>query len=102
MDKIRSFEIPKALQEDLVMNIANYSLGFFRAANTSQRKDFGLLGSGTLVTFRGKTGHPVHAILTAHHVIEALPKTGSINFALGTGYGAVSSKWFPSFRNEIC
>ena len=54
-------------------SVANYTVGFLRIEKGQRGKDLVLLGSGTLVTVNG-----IHAILTAHHVVEILPTTGEL------------------------
>lgn len=66
--KLRRSHFPKALDESIRGIVANYTVGFLRIENDEQGKKPVLIGSGTLVTANG-----IHAILTAHHVIDVLP-----------------------------
>jgi hypothetical protein len=67
VDELTIGELPPALLNDIMLNIAWHSIGFIRTKKTRNGKDYILLGSGTLVNV-GMT----HAILTAHHVLEVL------------------------------
>lgn len=70
-------EIPNSLFEEIVQNLARFSIGFLRLEDTPNGQDAILLGSGTLVAV-GET----RAILTAHHVVRALPRTGRLGLIL--------------------
>src|SRR5437016_1863596 len=74
----RKFDLPLSSISDTVLesimrSVANYTVGFLRIGKGKRGKDLILLGSGTLVTVRG-----IHAILTAHHVVEVLPTHGEL------------------------
>ena len=70
-------QLPHSLLEAVALNLAQYSIGFLRIEDTPRGQDAILLGSGTLVT-TGST----RAILTAHHVLEVLPKRGRVGLIL--------------------
>jgi hypothetical protein len=74
----RKFDLPlssisDALLESIMGRVNNYTVGFLRVDEGQRGKDITLLGSGTLITCNG-----IHAILTAHHVIEVLPTRGEL------------------------
>jgi hypothetical protein len=60
-------------------SISDYAIGFAKFVGS---EDAIIAGSGTLVAFRGR-----HAILTADHVLDVLPDTGSVGLILPTRYG---------------
>lgn len=66
-------DLPSALLEAIIPDLFQYSVGFVRVEKTPYGHDAVLLGSGTLV----KVG-VTHAVLTAHHVLEVLPRTGRL------------------------
>jgi hypothetical protein len=70
-------DIPDSLKDEIVHRLADYTIGFLRLEDTPQLLDANLLGSGTLVVI-GKT----FAILTAHHVIQNLPRSGRLGIFL--------------------
>jgi hypothetical protein len=70
-------QLPDSLLAAVALDLAQYSIGFLRIEDTPQGQDALLLGSGTLVR-AGTT----HAILTAHHVLQALPKNGRLGLIL--------------------
>lgn len=70
-------EIPSLLFEEIVQDLARFSVGFLRVEDTPRGQDAFLLGSGTLVAV-GET----RAILTAHHVVRILPRTGRLGLIL--------------------
>lgn len=69
-------EIPDAVMSDVLYHVATFTIGFLRPAGHDPR-DTELLGTGTIV----KAGQ-VRAILTAHHVVEKLPKRGRVRVAI--------------------
>jgi len=69
--------LPDSLLEAVALHLAQYSIGFLRIEDTPRGQDAILLGSGTLVT-TGST----RAILTAHHVLQVLPKHGRVGLIL--------------------
>ena len=68
---------PDALQEAITRNLVDYSIGFVRVDKTPQGEDPVLLGSGTLVTIG-----EISAVLTAEHVVTALPREGRLGLVL--------------------
>ena len=74
---IRITEIPQEFFESTAAMLSEYTVGFLRIEDGPNGQEAVLLGSGTLV----KVGD-VHAILTAHHVVEVLPKTGRLGLIL--------------------
>lgn len=76
-EEITIGQLPDSLFEAVALHLAQYSIGFLRIEQTPRGQDAILLGSGTLVTV-GST----HAILTAHHVLQVLPKHGRIGLIL--------------------
>ena len=67
-------DIPESLRENFGAQIWHYTVGFLRLMITGRFEDAVLLGSGILV----RAGE-VRAILTAHHVLEKLPKFPKID-----------------------
>jgi len=71
-------DLPEAVIEAAARDVANYSIGFLNVKSPPRRsEDVRLLGSGTLVSV-GST----HAILTAHHVLSVLPRSGRLALIL--------------------
>jgi hypothetical protein len=70
-------ELPPLLFEAIATDLVQYSIGFVRVEKTPHGQDIVLLGSGTLV----KVGL-THAVLTAYHVLEVLPRTGRLGLIL--------------------
>lgn len=68
-DSIRFKDIPEAVHQQVIAQLRDHSIGFARATSARSDRKVELLGSGTLVRVGDK-----HAILTAHHVLEVLPK----------------------------
>jgi len=66
-------ELPTAVIEAASRDLVDYIIGFLLVENTPRGQDARLLGSGTLVSV-GTT----HAVLTAHHVVSILPRTGRL------------------------
>jgi hypothetical protein len=58
-------------------SISSYLVGIVKLRKTDSFDKVTLCGSGTLAEINGR-----HAILTAHHVIEALPNSGEIGLIL--------------------
>ncbi len=77
IEELKIGELPPALFEAIMSDIILYSIGFVHHKDTPYGRDYFLLGSGTLV----KVG-TTHAMLTAHHVIKVLPKTGRLGLLL--------------------
>jgi len=82
-EEFRIGDLPRELQESVVKEISNYTIGFFTVLRLDGVQRFQPLGSGTLVTVAGSNGNRVHAVLTAHHVVEVLPSTGQLGIAMG-------------------
>lgn len=70
-------DIPEAVRSSIVTQLRDFSIGFTRATPATPSQRVGLIGSGTLV----KAGDR-YAILTAHHVVEVLPRTGRLGVLL--------------------
>jgi len=70
-EEVFTTDIPDVLQASISESLSNYSVGFVRL------DDAELLGSGTLVSIGS-----VRAILTAWHVVRALPETGRMGLVL--------------------
>lgn len=88
-EEIRITEIPQELFEEIKGKLSHYEVGFVRIRENESFEDANLIGSGTLVESDG-----VYGILTANHVIEALPETGVIGLIL-------SSVLFPAEHRYI-
>jgi len=68
-------------------DLSDWTIGFVKAVETNSRRDkeeceLVLSGSGVLVMANGR-----HAILTADHVLKALPKTGHFGLVLLSSLG---------------
>src|SRR5215510_10144500 len=70
-------DLPHALVDDVIKDLVQYTIAFLRVNNVANRQQVDLLGSGVLVSI-GKT----RAILTAHHVVQVLPRTGRMGLLL--------------------
>ena len=70
--------LPDSLLEAVTQELWHYSVGFHFVRDSPTGAGAGLGGSGTLVSI-GNT----RAILTAHHVVERLPRTGRLGILLG-------------------
>lgn len=81
MDKetvgMRITDIPMDFYNDATRQIINFGIGIVKVAESDRGEDAILIGSGTLVNFNGR-----HFILTAQHVIDALPTKGNIGFVI--------------------
>ena len=73
LEDVPLVRIPLTLESDIMRTIEHYTVGFLRIKKGLRGDDLILLGSGTLVTVNG-----IHAILTAHHVLHELPKSGKL------------------------
>lgn len=69
--------LPSTLMEVVMHDLAQFSIGFIQVVDIPGGQDAFLLGSGTLVQ-AGETS----AILTAHHVLENLPRFGRMGLIL--------------------
>jgi hypothetical protein len=77
MESVPATELPEAIGRAIWRNLADYSVGFVRVKEDPGGQDAVLLGSGTLVA----TGD-TRAVLTAHHVVTELPRTGRLGLVL--------------------
>jgi hypothetical protein len=80
----RKFDLPlwdisHTVLKSIMHRVGDYTVGFLRIEKGQRGKDLILLGSGTLVTVQG-----IHAILTAHHVVEVLPTDGELGLVYST------------------
>ena len=75
-------ELPNPLRDAMIQDMASYSIGFFRLEDTKLGQNAFLLGSGTLVAV-GDT----RAVLTAHHVVRTLPRSGRLGILLSKTCG---------------
>lgn len=87
METLSMSEIPRNLIENVSKDISDFVIGFVKLReikseheNTSE-EDAELGGSGTLVQIEETSG-----ILTAHHVLQNLPKTGEIGLIIATRF----------------
>lgn len=64
-------QLPQSFFDRVGQLLQNYSIGLYRIEGSGPTEDIVLLGSGTLIHIG-----EIHAILTAHHVIEVLPRQG--------------------------
>lgn len=78
-EEVPNTQLSDSLLEAVAQDLAQYSIGFLRVEDTPRGQDANLLGSGTLVTV-GST----HAVLTAHHVLQVLPKEGRLGLILSS------------------
>jgi|HubBroStandDraft_6_1064221.scaffolds.fasta_scaffold23612_4 hypothetical protein len=76
-DSVEIANIPDSLMNEILRRLADHTVAFLRIEDTPHGRDATLLGSGTLVVI-GNT----FAILTAHHVIAALPSSGRLGILL--------------------
>ena len=59
--------------EQISKGIAHFTIGFARLTASKTAEDAESAGSGTLVTIGS-----LHGVLTAAHVLDALPKKGAV------------------------
>jgi hypothetical protein len=76
MEMIDVDDLPPTFNDDISRFIAHYTIAFVGSAPPGD--DPPLLGTGVLVEVEGR-----HAILTAQHVLPALPRTGRLGVLLG-------------------
>ena len=69
--------IPKSILSEATQEHWHYTVGFIRLGVTGRQQTAELLGSGVLVTAKNQL-----AILTAHHVLKVLPKSGRLGLVL--------------------
>jgi len=95
VEKLPLSSIPDTVLEAIMRTIANYTVGLLRIENGEHGKNLILVGSGTLITVNG-----IHAILTAHHVVEALPAIGELGLAYSQrlSYGVISTNGLQYIR----
>jgi hypothetical protein len=77
INEIKIVDIPNEFFESTTKRIVNYLIGMVKPIETENRKDAELIGSGTLVDINGVLG-----VLTAQHVIDALPSHGLLGLIL--------------------
>src|SRR5262245_54082070 len=75
-DHMRLMDVPRPILEEAAIRQSHFTVGFVRHGKGDEPK-LQLLGSGVLV-LAGKR----HAILTAHHVWETLPRDGRLGLFL--------------------
>jgi hypothetical protein len=76
-DRIKVSAIPRTFYESVTRHIINFAIGIVKVLDTEKAEDAILIGSGTLVDLEG-----IYGILTAQHVIDALPSMGQIGFII--------------------
>jgi hypothetical protein len=94
MEKLSLAEVPRELIEEISKDILNFLIGFVRVRDTATGQDAELAGSGTLVQIDDTYG-----ILTAHHVMECLPRMGEIGLVLATSFDAKVNR--PTIKGEV-
>lgn len=77
IEEIPIRELPQQVIESAARDVAEYSIGFARVEGSRSGQDAVLLGSGTLVSIGA-----IHAVLTAHHVVSILPRTGRLGLII--------------------
>lgn len=77
MKGIKLTDIPEEFLNSVTHEILNYSIGMVNVIENESTEDALLIGSGTLINVGG-----IHGILTAEHVIDALPSHGEIGFII--------------------
>lgn len=94
MEQLSLAEVPRGLIEEVSTDILNFLIGFVRVRSTPTGQDAELAGSGTLIQIDNTYG-----ILTAHHVMEHLPRTGEIGLILATSFEAKVNR--PTIKGEV-
>jgi hypothetical protein len=79
VQKLSLGDLPEGVINAAARDLAQYSIGFLRVESTPRGQDAVLLGSGTLVSVGSK-----RAVLTAHHVLSVLPRTGRVGLVIST------------------
>ena len=74
---MRITDIPIEFYNAATKQIVNFGIGIIKVAENERGEDAILIGSGTLVDLNGS-----QYILTAQHVIDALPTEGNIGFLI--------------------
>jgi hypothetical protein len=78
VEELRIGNLPEVVIEAAARDVADFSIGFLNVKNPPQKSDdVRLLASGTLVSVGA-----VCAILTAHHVLSVLPRSGRLGLIL--------------------
>jgi hypothetical protein len=79
VEELQHDEIPDPLKEEIVHRLSDFTVAFLRldVEDRTHGGDAALLGSGILVAIGSTFG-----ILTAHHVIQELPRTGRLGLFL--------------------
>lgn len=75
--EMRLADIPQSILNEATRRNWNFTIGFIKLGTAGKQQTADLLGSGILVTASNEP-----AILTAHHVLEVLPKEGRLGFVL--------------------
>ncbi len=70
-------DLPRDLFDAVVQDLAMYTIAFLHLEKAAAGKQVELLGSGVLVSIGN-----IRAILTAHHVVQTLPRTGRLGLLL--------------------
>jgi len=70
-------DIPKPVLQSALDSISTFTIGFAEIVRDHELEDVQLLGTGTLIKV-GKN----HGILTAQHVLKALPKEGRLGLIM--------------------
>jgi len=78
-------DIPDEVLNSILHAVADYTVGFLRVDDTPPDKNLAMLGSGVLVT-----AGSVYAILTAHHVVKVLPRSGRLGLILSETISAIT------------
>lgn len=94
MEKLSPAKVPRELIEEISEDILNFLIGFVRLRDTATGQDAELAGSGTLIQLDDTYG-----ILTAHHVMECLPRTGEIGLVPATSFDTKVSR--PTIKGEV-
>lgn len=76
-DEVPIAALPQSFFDTVSRRLQNFTVGLYRFEGSGTEENISLLGSCTLV----KAGR-VHAILTAHHVVEVLPERGKLGLVL--------------------
>ncbi|RUX21597.1 hypothetical protein EOA27_05690 [Mesorhizobium sp. M2A.F.Ca.ET.037.01.1.1] len=83
MAEVASTDLSSDLAREIGRIVSSFSIGLVRPSGSLNWPDAQLLGSGTLVQI-GNT----RAILTAHHVVDALPRSGELGLVISPKVGA--------------
>lgn len=94
MEKLSLAEVPRELIKEISEDLSDFLIGFVRVRDTATGQDAELAGSGTLIQVDDTYG-----ILTAHHVMECLQRTGEIGLVLATRFGTEAHRY--TIREEV-